>query len=136
MLLIRIKMVNSILSYFDNSVLKIQPLTRAHKWFRFLAKAIFSSLETYHNMGLILSSVVLVFLFCLSETRRKALGSCIQIEFETEGQKHILGLWSFTCVFQSPFPFICFKVMFIFVFLESLLSQLHAFHRDGHSLPN
>lgn len=106
-------MVNSLLSYFVHQswvrgcISKIE----LSDIFSFFREGYFYILEIYQNTGLVLSSVMLVLLFCLNEIRRKALHSGVQIEFETEDQKHILGLWYFTCVFQPPFPFICFEVM-------------------------
>lgn len=61
-------MVNNALSYFDITVLKIQPLTHdcyTHI-FSFFTEDRFYFLRIYKNMGLVLSSVMLVFLLCTS----------------------------------------------------------------------
>lgn len=135
---VRVKMVNSYLSFFQHTVLKIQPLT--HDWYThnysFFTEDHFYFFRNLQQCGscfeLCAAGVPLTYI-CLNEIKRKTLGSWFQIEFETEGQKHIFGLCSNTCIFQPPF---LFTALFDLKSLESSLSQLLSFHSDGHLLLN
>lgn len=74
LMLIRVKMIHNLLSYFDNTILKIQPKTHDYYTFFFFFTE--------------LSDAWCSSYFCLNVIRGKTLDSWVQIEFKAKEHEY------------------------------------------------